>query len=91
MCKVVLAVEGSIHQVADDVCILRNLNSQSIFNGSNCRKSMNPGTYTANTFYESPCITWIAAFEDDFQTSPHCACGHGIDNNVVVVHDGLHT
>ena len=45
--QVVLAVQRSVHQVADDVGVLRNLDSESVFNRANGRQSMNTGADAA--------------------------------------------
>ena len=71
--QVVLAVQRSVHQVADDVSVLRNLDSESVFNRANGRQSMNTGADAADAFHKGPCITGVASLQNDFKTAPHRA------------------
>ena len=73
MSQVVLAVQRSVHQVADDVGVLRNLDPERIFNRTDGGQSMNTSADTADAFHKGPCITGVASLENDFKTAPHCA------------------
>ncbi|MPN53719.1 hypothetical protein SDC9_201385 [bioreactor metagenome] len=51
---------------------------------------MGAGTHTADAFGEGPGVARIAALEDDFQTAPHGAGGHGVADDVLVVEVHFH-
>ena len=89
--QVVLAVQRSVHQVADDIGVLRNLNSESIFNRADGRQSMNTGADAADALHKGPCITGVASLQNNFKTAPHRAGRHCVDDDIVFIEDGLHT
>ena len=62
----VLTVQCRIDQVADDVCVLRNFDSERIFNRADGGQSVNAGAHTADAFHKGPSIAGIASFQNDF-------------------------
>ena len=87
--EVVVRVERRVDEVADDVGVLRDLDADRVFNGAHGRKRMNARADAADAFNERPCVARIAPLQNDFETAPHRAGAHRVDDFVVFAENGL--
>ena len=85
MHQVILGILRQHHQVTDRVGILRNLNTQRVLYRPDRSQRMHTGTDTADTLREGPGIARVTPLENDLQSAPHVAGGHGILNRVLLV------
>ena len=87
---VVMHVQRRVHQVADDVGVLGDLDADGVFDGAHGGQGVNARANAADAFDEGPGVTRIAALQDDFETAPHRAGAHGVGDDAVGVDFGLH-
>ena len=87
--QVVLHVERRIHQVADDVGVLRDLDADGVFDRTDGRESVNAGADAADAFDERPGVAGVTALQNDLEAAPHGAGAHGIDDLAVLINLGL--
>ena len=83
--QVIVHIQVQLHQVADGVGVLGNLDRQRIFHRAHRSQRVRAGTHAADTLGEGPRIARIAAFQDHFQAAPHGAGGHRVADHVVAV------
>ena len=88
--QMVLYVQGCIHQVADDVGVLRDLDADGVFDGAHGCKRVNAGADAADAFDERPGVARIAPLENHFETAPHRAGAHRVGDDAVGVDFCLH-
>ena len=85
MHDVVVHVLRADHQVADEVCVLRNLPAQRIFDGAHRCDAVHQRADTADALREGPCVARVAPAQDDLETPHHGAGAVGLRNAAVCV------
>ena len=83
--QVILRIQGQVHDVADRVRVLGDLDLQRVLDRANRRQRVHAGAHAADALHERPCVARITAAEDDLQAAPHRARGHGVADDVVRV------
>jgi len=83
--QVVVHVQVQLHQVADGVGVLGNLDRQRILDGAHRGQRMGAGAHAADAFGEGPGIARVTALEDDLQAAPHGAGGYRVSDHVLAV------
>ena len=87
---VVVRVERRVHQVADDVRVLRDLDPDRVFDASHGGEGVNARADAADAFDERPGVARIAPLQNHFETAPHGARALRVANHVVFPEHGLH-
>ena len=85
MHEVILRVERRVHQVADGVRVLRDLDAERVLDRAHRSERVDAGAHTADAFDERPRVARIAAFQNHFESAPHRAGGHRVADDVALV------
>lgn len=85
MDQVVMHLEVELHQIANRIRVLRNLNAQRIFYCPHRGQRMGAGTDSADSFGECPRIARITPFEDHLESAPHRPGRDRVTDHTVVV------
>ena len=91
MHKMVLGLQSQLHNVANGIGILWNLDVKRILHRPYRGQRMGSGADTANPLGESPGIAGVAALQNHFQPTPHGAAGYRVADDVVLVKVNLTT
>ena len=83
--QVIMGLEGQLHEVADGVGVLGDLDTEGVLYRPHAGEGMGAGADATDALGEGPGITWVAALEDDLQPAPHGTGGHGVADDVVLV------
>ena len=83
--EVVLRVQRRVHQVADDVRVLRDLDPERVLDRAHRCQRVHAGAHAADALDERPRVARVAALEDDLEAAPHRAGGHRVADHVVLV------
>ena len=85
MHDVVVHILRCNHQIADQLCILRdavgwNGAMQRIFHRAHRGDTVHQCAHTANALRKGPGVTRVTSAQDDFDTAHHGAGGIGVDD-----------
>ncbi len=83
--EVVLRVQRRVHQVADDVRVLRDLDAQRILDRAHRGERVDARAHAADALDERPRVARVAALEDHLEAAPHRAGGDRVADDVVLV------
>jgi hypothetical protein len=83
--QVVVRVQRGMHQVADDVGVVGDVDLQRVFHRAHRDQRVRAGADAADALDEGPGITRVAALEDDLQPAPHRARADRVADDVLVV------
>jgi hypothetical protein len=83
--EVVLREQGQVHDVADRVRVLGDLDPERMLDGPHRGERVHARAHAADALHESPGVTRVATAQDDLETAPHGARGHRVADDVVLV------
>ena len=85
MHQVIMVHEAELHEVADDIGVIGDVNAEGVFNGLHGRQGMGARAHAADALGKGPGVTRVAAFKDNFYAAKDGAAGNGIGDDVVVI------
>ena len=85
MHQVILRVQRRVHQVADDVRVLRDLDADRVLHRAHRGERVHARAHAADALDERPRVARVAALEDHLEAAPHRAGGHRVADHVVLV------
>ncbi len=71
MHQVVVIPEGQLHQIADDVRVVRDVYLECVLDGMDGGECVRARTDAADAFHKSPDVAGVTVFDDDFQPPEH--------------------
>ena len=69
--QVVVIPEGQLHQIADDVRVVRDVYLECVLDGMDGGECVRARTDAADAFHKSPDVAGVTVFDDDFQPPEH--------------------
>jgi hypothetical protein len=76
----IVLILGTVHQVAKQARIGRDLDANSILDGPNGGNRMDVSTHTAGALHEMMGIPWVTSLKYHFYAAEHLPGTPGIDN-----------
>jgi hypothetical protein len=83
--QVILGVQRRVHEIPDDVRVLRDLDADRVLDRADGSERMHPGAHAADALRERPCVAWIAPLQYHLEAAPHRTRGHRVADHVVLV------
>ena len=83
--QVVMVPQGQLHQVADDIRVVGDVDLERVLNGMDGGECVRARADAADAFHKSPYVAGVTVFDDDFQPPEHGPAGDGVGDHVVVV------
>jgi len=84
MNEMVLRVKRRVHQVADDVRVLGDLDRERIFHRAHRCQRVHAGAHAADAFDERPRVARVAALQDQLDAAEHGGARPGVPDGATV-------